>query len=54
MVRFAEATARLFRNIFICKKCKSRIKADVRKVLLKKVSCRRCGGKNFRIVKSKR
>lgn len=54
MVRFPEATARLFHNTFVCKKCKSRIKADVRKVLLKKISCRRCGGKSFRIIKSKR
>jgi|TARA_Y100000310_G_C20703963_1_gene832928 ribosomal protein L40E len=54
MVRFPEATARLFHKIFVCKKCKGKIKADVRKVLLKKVSCRNCGGKSFRIIKSKR
>ncbi len=54
MVRFPEATARLFHGTFVCKKCRSKRKADVRKVLLKKISCRRCGGKSFRIIKSKR
>ncbi len=54
MVRFPEATTRLFYNVFVCKKCKSKRKADMRKVMLKKVSCRRCGGKSFRMIKSKR
>ena len=54
MVRFPEATKRLFHNTFVCKKCKSKQKADIRKVLLKKISCRRCGNKTFRIIKSKR
>jgi len=54
MVRFPEAVARLFHNTFVCKKCKSKQKADIRKVLLKKITCRRCGGKSFRIIKSKR
>ena len=54
MVRFLEANARLFHNVFICKKCKSKMKADMRKILLKKISCRNCNGKDFRIVKNKR
>jgi len=54
MVRFPEATARLFHNVFVCKKCKSKRKADIREVLAKKVTCRRCGGKSFRIIKSKK
>jgi len=54
MVRFPEAVARLFHNTFVCKKCKSKQKADIRKILLKKISCRRCGNKSFRIIKSKR
>lgn len=54
MVRFAEATARLFHDVFVCKRCKSKRKADMRKVMMKKISCRRCGGKSFRMIKSKR
>ncbi|MBS3150908.1 50S ribosomal protein L40e [Candidatus Woesearchaeota archaeon] len=54
MVRFPEATARLFHGVFVCKKCKTKRKADMGKVMLKKVSCRRCGGKSFRMIKSKR
>jgi len=54
MVRFPEATARLFHGVFVCKKCRSRKKADIRKILLNRVTCRRCGGKSFRIIKSKR
>jgi len=54
MVRFPEATARLFHRTFVCKKCKTKKRADVRKVLLKRISCRKCGGKAFRPIKSKK
>ena len=54
MAKFPEAAARLFHNTFICKKCKSKIKADIRKILDKKISCRKCGGKAFRAAKSKK
>ncbi|MBI2508286.1 50S ribosomal protein L40e [Candidatus Woesearchaeota archaeon] len=54
MVRFPEATARLFHGVFVCKRCKTKRKGDMRSVMLKKISCRRCGGKSFRMVKSKR
>jgi len=54
MVRFPEATARLFHNTFVCKKCKTKKKTDMRKVMQGKISCRRCGGKSFRMIKSKR
>lgn len=54
MVKFDEAAGRLFRGIFVCRKCKAKIRADINKVLAKKVCCRRCGGKVFRPIKSKR
>lgn len=54
MVRFPEAIGRLFHNTFVCRKCKTKQRADIRKVMLKKISCRRCGGKSLRIIKSKR
>ena len=54
MVRFAEATARMFHRTFVCKKCKTKRKAEVRKVLEGKISCRKCGSKAFRPIKSKK
>ncbi len=47
------AQARLFKNIFVCKNCKSKIRADQRKILEKKVRCRKCLGKNFRPIRKK-
>jgi len=54
MAKSPEATARLFSRVFVCKKCKQKIRADIRKILQKKVTCRRCGGKAFRPVKRKK
>ena len=48
MVKFPEAAARLFHNIYVCKKCKSKIRAQPLKVLQKKVKCRKCGHKDLR------
>lgn len=53
MVRFEEAEKRLFRGIFICKKCKSKIRAPIMKVLQNKVACRKCGDKALRTVRRK-
>jgi len=53
MAKFAEAEARMFRNIFVCKKCKTKIRAIPMKVLAGKVSCRRCGSKALRAVRKK-
>lgn len=54
MVRFPEAIARMYHGIFVCKKCKSKRRADIRKILAKRISCRKCGGKAFRPIKSKK
>jgi ribosomal protein L40E len=53
MVRFPEAEARKFRNIFICRVCKSKIKAPNMKVIQGKISCRKCGSKQLRPVRRK-
>jgi len=53
MAKFPEAAARLFHNIFICKKCKTRIRSTPLKILQKKVKCRNCGGKDFRTIRKK-
>lgn len=51
MVRFPEATKRIFGNVFVCRKCKSRRKADNARVLKKEVVCRKCGSTALRPIK---
>lgn len=51
MVKFQEAIARLYHNIYVCRKCKSKIRSTPGKIMQKKVSCRKCGGKAFRPIK---
>ena len=48
MVKFAEAEARWFKNIFICKHCGAKIRAINMKVLAGKVICRKCNYGNLR------
>ncbi|MDI6807311.1 MAG: 50S ribosomal protein L40e [Candidatus Aenigmarchaeota archaeon] len=45
---FPEATKRLFYRVFICRVCKSKIRADIAKVRAGKVKCRKCGSKYLR------
>lgn len=53
MAKIPEATNRLFKNVFVCKNCQSKMKADPQKILKGKVRCRKCGKKNFRPLKRK-
>ena len=50
MVRktFPEAMQRIYQRVFVCRKCKSKIKADYTKVREGKVKCRKCGSKDLR------
>ena len=50
MVRktFPEATHRLYHRVFVCRKCKSKIRADYAKVRDRKIKCRKCGSKDLR------
>ncbi len=48
MAKVAAAQARFFKNIFVCKNCSAKIKAEPRKIITGKVKCRKCGGKAFR------
>lgn len=54
MVKFAEATARLFRGVFVCRKCKTKIRANVNKVIKGEVACKKCGRRSFRPIKAKK
>jgi len=49
--KFDEAQARLFNNVFVCKKCKTRKRSTMQKVLQGKIICRKCGGKAFRTLR---
>ncbi len=53
MAKIQIATDRVFKNVFICKKCGTKIRADPKKIIEKKVKCRKCKGKNFRQKKRK-
>lgn len=45
---FPEAVQRLYHRVFVCRKCKSKIRADYAKVRDRKVKCRKCGSKDLR------
>ncbi len=53
MAKIPEAQNRLFKNVFVCKKCQSKMKAKPIQILEGKVKCRNCGKKAFRPVKKK-
>ncbi|MCW8965508.1 MAG: 50S ribosomal protein L40e [Candidatus Pacearchaeota archaeon] len=53
MAKIPEAQNRLFKNVFVCKKCQSKRKAKTLQVLTEKVKCRKCGKKAFRPLKKK-
>lgn len=53
MAKFPEAEARLFRNIFVCRRCKSKVRAPNLKVIAGKISCRKCRSKVLRPVRRK-
>ena len=53
MVKFPEAEARKFKNVFVCKNCKTKIKAPNLKIIQGKIKCRNCNSHAFRTVKKK-
>ncbi|MBS1266618.1 MAG: 50S ribosomal protein L40e [Candidatus Woesearchaeota archaeon] len=53
MVQFKEAEKRLFKNKYVCKKCKSVRRAPVMKVLAGQIKCRKCGSKALRVKRKK-
>jgi ribosomal protein L40E len=48
MAKFQEAINRMFGNVFVCKKCKTKRRADPTRVLKGLIPCRRCGYKAMR------
>ncbi|MBS3168283.1 hypothetical protein J4216_04110 [Candidatus Woesearchaeota archaeon] len=53
MVKFPEANQRLYGNMFVCRKCKSKKRADPAKIRKGKVTCRNCSSKALRPVRKK-
>jgi len=53
MGKIKEATERLYKNVFVCKSCSSKIRAEPRKIIEGKVKCRKCKKKAFRPLRKK-
>ncbi|HIG94447.1 MAG TPA: hypothetical protein HA283_01545 [Nanoarchaeota archaeon] len=53
MAKIPEAQNRLFKNMFVCKNCQSKIRSDTQKVLKGLTKCRKCSKKAFRPLKKK-
>jgi ribosomal protein L40E len=53
MAKIPEAQKRLFKNVFVCKKCHAKIRADHQKILKGKIKCRKCNKKAFRPLRKK-
>ena len=53
MVKFPEAEARLFHNVFVCRRCKSKLRAPNMKIIQGKVTCRKCSSRALRPVRKK-
>ena len=47
------AQNRLFKNAFVCKVCKHKMKLETIKILTGKARCRKCGGDDFRPIRKK-
>ena len=48
MSKIPEAVARMFGRKWVCKKCKTVMRADGSKVRARKLICKNCHAKNFR------
>lgn len=53
MAKILEATNRLYKNLFVCKRCQIKIRSDPQRILKGKVRCRKCGKTAFRPLKKK-
>lgn len=53
MAKFEEAAARKFKNVFVCRNCKAKMKAPNLKVLAGKIRCRKCSTKALRVKRKK-
>jgi len=48
MAKFAVAEARLFKDKFVCRRCKSIVRAVNLKIIAGGITCRKCGSHTFK------
>lgn len=53
MAKFPEADARMFKDVFVCRRCKTKRKAPVLQVLAGKIACRNCNTRTLRVKRKK-
>jgi len=53
MVKFPEADARKFKNMFVCRNCKTKMRTPNAKIIAGKIKCRKCNGHSFKAVRKK-
>jgi len=53
MAKLLAAQARIFKNMFVCKQCKSKIRAEPIRVIGRKVRCRKCKSYRLRPMRKK-
>jgi len=53
MAKIPEAQARMFKDVFVCKNCQTKIKSNSQKILKGKVRCRKCFKQAFRPLRKK-
>lgn len=53
MAKILEAQNRIFKNVFVCKNCQSKMRVAPQKVLEGKVKCRKCRKRAFRPLRKK-
>lgn len=51
MASFPEAESRLYKNVYVCKKCEHKFRTTISKVLAGKAVCRNCKSRNVRPVR---
>ncbi len=53
MAKIPEAEARIVKNKYVCKKCKSVVRAPSLQVIKGKVKCKKCSSKKLRTKRKK-
>jgi predicted Zn finger-like uncharacterized protein len=53
MAKLPAAQARIFKNIFVCKECKAKIRAEPIRIISGKVRCRKCKSNKLRPIRKK-
>lgn len=51
MGKFEEAIGRMFKRVFVCRNCKTKMKTDKLRIMKGEVRCKKCGSHNLRPIK---